>query len=358
MKRLRLFSLLLALTLAAALFTGCGSSSGAAGDNGAMDQMTVGTGEAAEPQATGSADYATATEESQSDSGSPAAPRAGDAKLIYTGNLSLECTDLQTAMGGLEELVSAHGGYLERQEVYQQTGWQTADYTVRVPGDRYYAFLEAVESWEGGKVTYQSTTVDDVGEEYADIENRLETLQIKLDRLQNLLAQAENMEDIITIESAISDVEYEIEDLSGQKNRYDSLIDYSTVYITLQQVNTLSEGRGPEPGRTAVQRLYKGPWQLWPGLCRLPGLAGQQSDRGADLPGGGGRCGDPGGAPETPVEGRDKAGRARRERTEIKDNRSWQLAARTCFFRAAPVFPRCWGRTGRCRRSRSSPPGR
>lgn len=254
MKRLRLFSLLLALTLAAALFTGCGSSSGAAGDNGAMDQMAVGTGEAAEPQATGSADYSSATEESQSDSGSPAAPRAGDAKLIYTGNLTLECTDLQVAMPGLEALVSAHGGYLERQEVYQQTGWQTADYTVRVPSDQYDAFLESVKTWEGGKVTYQSSTVDDVGEVYADIENRLETLQIKLDRLQSLLAQAENMEDIITIESAISDVEYEIEDLSGQKNRYDSLIDYSTVYITLQQVNTLSEGVNPTLG----ERLSRG----------------------------------------------------------------------------------------------------
>ena len=84
MKRLRSLSLLLILVLLLALLAGCGSSSSA---NGAMDQMAVGTGEAAEPQATGSADYSFATEASQSDSGSPAAPRAGDAKLIYTGNL-------------------------------------------------------------------------------------------------------------------------------------------------------------------------------------------------------------------------------------------------------------------------------
>lgn len=253
MKRLRLLSLLLTLTLLITLLAGCGSASTGTA-NGAMDQTAAGSAEMAETQEAGTGDYGFATETSQSDSGSPAVPRSGDAKLIYTGSLTLECTDLQVAMPGLEVLVSAHGGYLERQEVYQQTGWQTADYTVRVPSDQYDAFLESVKSWEGGKVTYQSSSVDDVGEEYADIENRLETLQIKLDRLQSLLAQAENMEDIITIESAISDVEYEIEDLSGQKNHYDSLIDYSTVYITLQQVNTLSEGVNPTLG----ERLSKG----------------------------------------------------------------------------------------------------
>lgn len=253
MKRLRLLSLLLALTLLITLLTGCGSASTGTA-NGTMDQAAAGSAEMTESQEAGTGGYGFATEASQSDSGSPAAPRAGDAKLIYTGSHTLECTDLQVAMPGLEALVSDHGGYLERQEIYQQTGWQTADYTVRVPSDQYDAFLAAVETWEGGKVTYQSSSVDDVGEEYADIENRLETLQIKLDRLQGLLAQAENMEDIITIESAISDVEYEIEDLSGQKNRYDSLIDYSTVYITLQQVNTLSEGVNPTLG----ERLSKG----------------------------------------------------------------------------------------------------
>lgn len=257
MKRLRLFSLLLALALLTALLAGCGStSSSGATANGSMNRTEAGEAQMMGAGEADTADYDLASEESQSDAGT--ATRPSDAKLIYTGSLTLECTDLNAAMPGLEQLVSAHGGYMERQEVYHQTGWQTADYTVRVPSEQYDAFLGAVVAWEGGKVTYQSSTVEDVGEAYADIENRLETLQIKLDRLQALLSQAENMEDIITIESAISDVEYEIENLSGQKNHYDSLIDYSTVYITLQQVNTLSEGVNPTLGERLSRGFTKG----------------------------------------------------------------------------------------------------
>ena len=168
MKRLRLFSLLLALTLLVALLTGCGSASTGA-DNGAMDTTAAGEAQMAEDAAAGS--YGFATEESQNAAETPQSDdntvtRPSDAKLIYTGSLTLECTDLTAAMAGLEQLIGDYGGYLERQEVYHQTSWQTADYTVRVPSEQYHAFLGAVGTWEGGKLTYQSTTVDDVGGRY------------------------------------------------------------------------------------------------------------------------------------------------------------------------------------------------
>ncbi len=75
---------------------------------------------------------------------------------------------------------------------------------------------------------------------YYDTESRLVTQQTKLERLQNLLAQAENMEDIITIESAISDTELEIERLTGTLRQYDALVDFATVNISLEEVYRLS----------------------------------------------------------------------------------------------------------------------
>ena len=94
-------------------------------------------------------------------------------------------------------------------------------------------------------MTYQEEYSDDVSEQYYDAESRLVTQQTKLERLQALLAQAENMEDIITIESAISDTELEIEQLTGTLRQYDSLVDFSTVYITLQEVYQLSNVEEP-----------------------------------------------------------------------------------------------------------------
>ena len=69
-------------------------------------------------------------------------------------------------------------------------------------------------------MTWQSDTAENISERYYDTQSRLETAQIKLERLQELLKKAESMEDIITIESAISETEYEIEDLSGTMRHY------------------------------------------------------------------------------------------------------------------------------------------
>ena len=55
-----------------------------------------------------------------------------------------------------------------------------------------------------------------------------------------LLKQATEMKDIIDLESAISDCQYEIDSLTSTINRYDSLIGYSTVNIELEQVERLS----------------------------------------------------------------------------------------------------------------------
>ena len=49
------------------------------------------------------------------------------------------------------------------------------------------------------------------------------------------------MEDIIALESAISETELLIESLTGSLRRYDSLIAYSTVTVHLQEVYRLSE---------------------------------------------------------------------------------------------------------------------
>ena len=97
-------------------------------------------------------------------------------------------------------------------------------------------------------IVRQEENSQNISEQYYDTESRLVTQQTKLERLQTLLAQAENMEDIITIESAISDTELTIEQLTGTLRSYDSLVDYSTVNISLEEVYQLSNVEEPAQG--------------------------------------------------------------------------------------------------------------
>ena len=161
-------------------------------------------------------------------------------KIIYTGDINLETTEFDEAVKALAALAEVKGGSLESSTVGGGSrGYRWADCTVRVPSAQFQGFLDQA----GGlaHVTWQNTEQQNITETYYDTDGRLKTQQIKLERLQNLLAKADNMADIITIESAISETEYEIEALSGTLRHYDALVDYATIYMTLSETYKLSE---------------------------------------------------------------------------------------------------------------------
>lgn len=181
--------------------------------------------------------------QSKSDGGTMNPTRANipeSVKMIYRANLELETTEYEKAQSDIVTLTNQLGGYFEEQSSNNySSGYRSASYTVRVPAAQFDAFLHQIG--ELCRVRYQTQSAENVSERYYDMESRLETAKIKLDRLQELLSRAEAMEDIITLESAISETEYQIESLSGELRHYDALIDYSTIYVTLQEVYKVSE---------------------------------------------------------------------------------------------------------------------
>ena len=156
-------------------------------------------------------------------------------KLIRTASLEMETLDFETTNQTLTDLVEKMGGYMESSNVRNRSsGYRHANYVIRIPAEHYEEFLNQAGSL--CHETWRSTSQEDISEMYYDTQGRLKTQQIKLERLQSLLAKAENMEDIITIESAISETEQLIDSYSGTLRRYDGKVDYATIDLSLNEV--------------------------------------------------------------------------------------------------------------------------
>ena len=266
------FAWMLALLLLLGLLSGCGGGgdNATASDTASSSVATDGADDAGGSY--GAWPEAAVTEETGETTGEDGGDdRLENAKMIYTARMEMETTGFDAADADLRTLVEVLGGYFEQAAVHNYgSGYRSGDYTVRIPADQYRPLLERVGTL--CHVTYQEESSDNVSTAYYDTESRLVTQQTKLERLQNLLAQAENMEDIITIESAISETELEIEQLTGTLRRYDSLVDYSTVYISLQEVYQLSNVE--EPATTFGSRMSTAFASGWRGfVSALEGLA-------------------------------------------------------------------------------------
>ncbi len=159
-------------------------------------------------------------------------------KLVYTGNLSIESKDFTASTEEIWSLVEEMGGYFSSHQEERYGSFHVMYYTIRIPSEKYYTFLELVG--DSNHVTSSSTEVEDISMEYYDSQGRLETQELKMARLQAMIEQAETMEDLITLESAISETQWMIDNLSGKMKQYDSLVDYATITMTLREVQELS----------------------------------------------------------------------------------------------------------------------
>jgi len=239
--RRALLPLLLTFVLATGLLTGCGSDTSSKGfqtTNGASSP----SGDSSPQESYDSESALYGDGEISGDVSAASRPYGDNVKLILRAELTLETTDFQSSADQLVKLTADCGGYFEQSNVdmgsYYSDGYRCGYYTVRVPRDKYDAFLNAVG--DVCHVTSRNESAEDIGLQYYDLESRIRLLEIKQERLMNLLKQASSMDDIISLENALSEIQYQLEANNSEKNRYDSLISYSTIEIRLDQVQRLS----------------------------------------------------------------------------------------------------------------------
>ena len=153
-------------------------------------------------------------------------------KLVRTADLTLSTAAFDQTVSQVEALVEAAGGYVE--DLYQYgetTRWLNLG--LRIPSAKLDEFLQGVAGV--GRVTNRSETTTDMTVQYSDNAARLETLYAKRDRLNELLEQAVNVTDLIEIESAIADTQYQIDSYESSQRSIDRQVDMSAVRLTLQE---------------------------------------------------------------------------------------------------------------------------
>ena len=171
---------------------------------------------------------------------SNAAPKAAvettERKLIRTVSLTMRTSNYDADLKTIQELVVSSGGY---EEYHFESGdtingeSRFVEMTLRIPADQLDTFLGGINGV--ARVVNRSENTVDRTTEYSDNQTRINTLNLKLTRLNELLVAAESIEDILAIETQISDTQYELDLLTGSQINIDRQVDMSTVILSMQE---------------------------------------------------------------------------------------------------------------------------
>lgn len=187
-----------------------------------------------------------------------AAVLRSERKLIKTVDMTVETKEFDLLMSTLEQQVNALGGYIENMDTYNGSAYsyyrstRNASMTIRIPKDKLNGFLETVS--DICNVVRRSENVEDVTLAYVDLESHKNALRTEQTRLLELLEKAESIEDILVIERRLSEVRYELESMESQLRTYDNKVDYSTVYLAVDEVEELT----PVEEESAGERMVNG----------------------------------------------------------------------------------------------------
>ncbi len=162
-------------------------------------------------------------------------------KIIREATIQMQTENYSEDMAALEELVTSMGGFITSREEWgseqsAETGEnpRTLSLTLRIPSDQLDAFVEQAK--QVGIVTSSSISETDVTDQYTDTDRRLQAYQKQYDRVLEMMDQATTVEELIQIESELSRLEMEIESCQGTLNYWDARVNYSTVYIYVDEV--------------------------------------------------------------------------------------------------------------------------
>jgi len=158
-------------------------------------------------------------------------PTMLDRQIIRTALLSVTVEAVSQKFEEVSNIALGAGGFVASSSFGNSGESQTASVTIRVPGDQYDATLRRLRGL--GEVKEESSTANDVTEQYTDLQSRLRNLQASEARYLDFLTRAENITDVLAVQDRINATRAEIEQVQGRIQLLDNQSSLATITVHL-----------------------------------------------------------------------------------------------------------------------------
>jgi hypothetical protein len=165
--------------------------------------------------------------------------------VIKNANLTLQVESVREAESSLRVMVGQLGGYVVKAETTGADEQMRSEITFRVPSGRFDQALSGAQGL-AKKLLGRTITGDDVTEEFVDLSARQRALEATRDRLLTMLNKAEKVEEALAVNTSLTDIQAQLEQIEGRKKFLTQSAALSTITVMLTPVPSAAPIVEPE----------------------------------------------------------------------------------------------------------------
>jgi hypothetical protein len=251
-RRTPFFALILIAMASVGVACGSSASAPAAAASAAAAQAPAGGGDASGQQTTPEG-APIAVAGGTGSNGPVGAAITDGARIVRTGSLQLDVKDVKTSLNAARDTITGMGGYIGASQQSSNGTSIVATVTYRIPEARWEEALTALRIL--GDEVGENTDAAEVTNQIVDLAARIRNLQASETALVRHAAEAAKIADLLEIETRLTDVRGQIEQLNAQQKNLENQAAYGTLAVTFgTEVAAVQKAAAQWDPKTEVDR--------------------------------------------------------------------------------------------------------
>ncbi len=163
--------------------------------------------------------------------GAPVMAPIEERSLVYTGVVTVRVQSVVLAANEATAIAVGAGGIVAGDNRAVDDNNSQATRVLRVPADRFSSTVDNLAKL--GTELSRQLNVQDVTEALVDLDARIVAQQASVDRVRELLARAQSIAEIVSVESQLTQRQAELDSLTQRRAKLGGLVSLATITVVL-----------------------------------------------------------------------------------------------------------------------------
>lgn len=173
-------------------------------------------------------------------------------KIIKTGYFTFETNSVDATYLKVKNWVGTHKGFIQNDKTTKEYDRIHRSLLIRIPTNSFQPVVDSIHE-SVKSLDRKDIVLQDVTEEFVDIEARLVAKRKLEERYLQLLSKATSVKDMLEIERQIANIREEIESKQGRLKYLENKVSMSTINLDFYEMSAVEKA----PSQTYAKRLWR-----------------------------------------------------------------------------------------------------